>query len=196
MTPPSRSQAAWLVCPLLTTDTRPSSLDDEDDDCATFAYQWNTGTISGDVDRAVKDPDVSISADTETTARPPATPRRTRTASSASAASRTGPTRFRWLLRLTTRRRPRVEPDPGAEGTAGGAGEGRRRGKEGNEILTGSKYQWLWRVDFHDPRLAPLLVLLKSQSTPDPRMAWRMVAAAAIQCDTGEEFIARTREAR
>ena len=54
------------LCPL-TTDTRPSSLlDDEESDCATFAYQWTTGSISGDVDRAVKDLDVSIDADTDT----------------------------------------------------------------------------------------------------------------------------------
>ena len=53
------------LCPL-TTDTRPSSLeDDEDSDCATFAYQWTTGSITGDVDRAVKDLDVSIEADTD-----------------------------------------------------------------------------------------------------------------------------------
>ena len=52
------------LCPL-TTDTRPSSLDDEDSDCATFAYQWTTGSITGDVDREVKDLDVSIEADTD-----------------------------------------------------------------------------------------------------------------------------------
>ena len=53
------------LCPL-TTDTRPSSLeDDEDSDCATFAYQWTTGSITGDVDRKVKDLDVSIEADTD-----------------------------------------------------------------------------------------------------------------------------------
>ena len=53
------------LCPL-TTDTRPSSLeDDEASDCATFAYQWTTGSITGDVGRAVKDLDVSISADTD-----------------------------------------------------------------------------------------------------------------------------------
>ena len=53
------------LCPL-TTDTRPSSLeDDEASDCATFAYQWATGSITGDVDRAVKDLDVSIEADTD-----------------------------------------------------------------------------------------------------------------------------------
>ena len=55
------------LCPL-TTDTRPSSLGDDDSDCATFAYQWNTGSITGDVGlgRAVKDLDVSIEADTDT----------------------------------------------------------------------------------------------------------------------------------
>ena len=53
------------LCPL-TTDTRPSSLGDDDSDCATFAYQWTTGSITGDVDRAVKDLDVSIDADTDT----------------------------------------------------------------------------------------------------------------------------------
>ena len=52
------------LCPL-TTDTRPSSLGDDDSDCATFAYQWNTGSITGDVGRAVKDLDVSIEADTD-----------------------------------------------------------------------------------------------------------------------------------
>ena len=53
------------LCPL-TTDTRPSSLeDDEASDCATFAYQWTTGSITGDVGRAVKDLDVSIDADTD-----------------------------------------------------------------------------------------------------------------------------------
>ena len=52
------------LCPL-TTDTRPSSLGDEDSDCATFAYQWDIGMISGSVGRAVKDLDVSISADTD-----------------------------------------------------------------------------------------------------------------------------------
>ena len=53
------------LCPL-TTDTRPSSLeDDEASDCATFAYQWTTGSISGDVGRAVEDLDVSIDADTD-----------------------------------------------------------------------------------------------------------------------------------
>ena len=53
------------LCPL-TTDTRPSSLeDDEASDCATFGYQWATGSITGDVDRAVKDLDVSIEADTD-----------------------------------------------------------------------------------------------------------------------------------
>ena len=52
------------ICPL-TTDTRPSNLDDEDSDCATFAYQWNIGTISGSLNQAVKDLDVSISADTD-----------------------------------------------------------------------------------------------------------------------------------
>ena len=52
------------LCPL-TTDTRPSSLGDDDSDCATFAYQWTTGSITGDVDRAVKDLDVSIEADTD-----------------------------------------------------------------------------------------------------------------------------------
>jgi len=52
------------VCPL-TTDTRPSSLGDEDSDCATFAYQWKTGSITGAIGRAVKDLDVSIEADTD-----------------------------------------------------------------------------------------------------------------------------------
>ena len=52
------------LCPL-TTDTRPSSLGDDDSDCATFAYQWTTGSITGDVDREVKDLDVSIEADTD-----------------------------------------------------------------------------------------------------------------------------------
>ena len=33
----------------------------------------------------------------------------------------------------------------------------------------------LWRVDFHDPPLAPLIILLEFQSTPDPRMAWRIL---------------------
>ena len=33
----------------------------------------------------------------------------------------------------------------------------------------------LWRVDFHDPQWAPLFVLLEFQSTPDPRMAWRIL---------------------
>ena len=33
----------------------------------------------------------------------------------------------------------------------------------------------LWRVDFHDPLLAPLIILLEFQSTPDPRMAWRIL---------------------
>ena len=53
------------LCPL-TTDTRPSSLGDDDSECATFAYQWTTGSITGDVNRAVKDLDVSIDADTDT----------------------------------------------------------------------------------------------------------------------------------
>ena len=52
------------LCPL-TTDTRPSDLDDDDSDCATFGYQWDIGTISGGVGRAVEDLDVSISADTD-----------------------------------------------------------------------------------------------------------------------------------
>ena len=52
------------LCPL-TTDTRPSSLGDDDSDCATFAYQWNTGSITGDVGREVEDLDVSIEADTD-----------------------------------------------------------------------------------------------------------------------------------
>ena len=52
------------LCPL-TTDTRPSSLGDDDSDCATFAYQWATGSITGDVGRAVKDLDVGIEADTD-----------------------------------------------------------------------------------------------------------------------------------
>ena len=52
------------LCPL-TTDTRPSSLGDDDSDCATFAYQWTTGSITGDVGRPVKDLDVSIDADTD-----------------------------------------------------------------------------------------------------------------------------------
>ena len=52
------------LCPL-TTDTRPSSLGDDASDCATFAYQWTTGSITGDVGRAVKDLDVSIDADTD-----------------------------------------------------------------------------------------------------------------------------------
>ena len=53
------------VCPL-TTDTRPSSLGDDDSDCATFAYQWTTGSITGDVGRPVEDLDVNIDADTDT----------------------------------------------------------------------------------------------------------------------------------
>ena len=52
------------LCPL-TTDTRPSSLGDDASDCATFAYQWTTGSITGDVNRKVKDLDVSIEADTD-----------------------------------------------------------------------------------------------------------------------------------
>ncbi len=52
------------LCPL-TTDTRPSSLGDDDSDCATFAYQWNTGSITGKVTQNVKDLDVTIEADTD-----------------------------------------------------------------------------------------------------------------------------------
>ena len=33
----------------------------------------------------------------------------------------------------------------------------------------------LWRVDFHDPQWNPLFILLEFQSTPDPRMAWRIL---------------------
>ncbi len=53
------------LCPL-TTDTRPSSLGDDDSDCATFAYQWTTGSITGKVTQNVKDLDVTIDADTDT----------------------------------------------------------------------------------------------------------------------------------
>ena len=62
----SESGAVPMVelCPL-TTDTRPSSLGDKDSNCATFAYQWNTGSITGTIGRAVKGLDVSIEADTE-----------------------------------------------------------------------------------------------------------------------------------
>ena len=44
---------------------RPSSLGDDDSDCATFAYQWNTGSIDGGLSKAVKDLAVSISAVTD-----------------------------------------------------------------------------------------------------------------------------------
>ena len=33
----------------------------------------------------------------------------------------------------------------------------------------------LWRVDFRDPLLSPLIILLEGQSTPDPRMPWRIL---------------------
>ena len=52
------------LCPL-TTDMRPSSLGDDDSDCATFAYQWMTGSITGGLDKAVKDLDVDIEAETD-----------------------------------------------------------------------------------------------------------------------------------
>ncbi len=52
------------LCPL-TTDMRPSSLGDDDSDCATFAYQWNTGTIEGSLDRDIEDLDVDIEAETD-----------------------------------------------------------------------------------------------------------------------------------
>ena len=52
------------LCPL-TTDMRPSSLGDMDSDCATFAYQWTTGSITGGLNKAVKDLDVAIEADTD-----------------------------------------------------------------------------------------------------------------------------------
>ena len=33
----------------------------------------------------------------------------------------------------------------------------------------------LWRVDFRDPQLSPLIILLEFQSTPDLRMPWRIL---------------------
>ena len=33
----------------------------------------------------------------------------------------------------------------------------------------------LWRVNFRDPLLSPLIILLEFQSTPDPRMPWRIL---------------------
>ena len=52
------------LCPL-TTDMRPSSLGDDDSDCATFAYQWTTGTVNGALNKAVKDLAVEVSAITD-----------------------------------------------------------------------------------------------------------------------------------
>ena len=52
------------LCPL-TTDMQPSSLGDDDSKCATFAYQWTTGSISGTLDKAVEKLDVDIEAETD-----------------------------------------------------------------------------------------------------------------------------------
>ncbi len=57
------------LCPL-TTDSRPLSLGAEDSACATFAYQWTTGTITGEVTASGgrelgEDLDVTITADTD-----------------------------------------------------------------------------------------------------------------------------------
>ncbi len=52
------------LCPL-TTDMRPSSLKDDASDCATFAYQWNTGAVTGALNKAVKDLAVDVEAETD-----------------------------------------------------------------------------------------------------------------------------------
>ena len=41
----------------------------------------------------------------------------------------------------------------------------------------------LWRVDFRDPLLSPLIILLEFQSTPDPRMPWRILEYRTLALD-------------
>ena len=50
------------LCPLTTT-SRPDFLGEKSDDCATFAYQWTSGTVSGNVTGLRKDVEATVTLD-------------------------------------------------------------------------------------------------------------------------------------
>ena len=50
------------LCPLTTT-SRPDFLGEESDDCATFAYQWTSGTVSGKVTGLREDVEATVTLD-------------------------------------------------------------------------------------------------------------------------------------